>query len=311
VPKRRRNRQRPAAEVSTGQQAHDDGRGQVSPRGDDSDHGTGTRPNAPVADTAPIIPLRPNLESLSPNKSDHAGLAWQRLLLGQKSPQAPQAHHEHVRAIADIKVPQPYTDALRRWKSIIACLPGTAQRTVDASGPLAVGLGAASPIDIGCALHHTYGVPYLPGSALKGLARRVAGLSNVTADKRRELFGADDSEVAGYITFWDGWLDTETNHQSKPLRQDVITVHHRHYYESAGVTPPTDFDKPSPLPFLTVKPRAQFLISATCADPSEIGLTWAELACQLVVEGFKELGFGAKTNAGYGFGRRVGESAEN
>jgi len=39
---------------------------------------------------------------------------------------------------------------------------------------LAVGLGTEHPLENGCTLHRVYGVPYLPGSSIKGLTRNCA-----------------------------------------------------------------------------------------------------------------------------------------
>ena len=43
-------------------------------------------------------------------------------------------------------------------------------RFFQTNGRIIVGLGEKNVLETGITLHHTYGVPYIPGSALKGLA---------------------------------------------------------------------------------------------------------------------------------------------
>ncbi len=86
-----------------------------------------------------------------------------------------------VKVVAEIAVPEAYNRFYKRWekelrdlatKHFAKCFRATA------TGRLIVGLGIDGVLD-GIALHHTYGVPYLPGSALKGLTasymQRVIG----------------------------------------------------------------------------------------------------------------------------------------
>lgn len=175
------------------------------------------------------------------------------------------------------------------------------------AGRLIVGLGAKGVIESGLRLEHTWGVPVLPGSSLKGLAATTA--DQVVADeqwrKRRpstvtekrkppldfdEMFGATDDH--GEVTFHDAWWIPEGN--TVPIDPDVMTVHHSKYYQSRGVNPPapSDMDSPIPVPFVTVHGR--FLVVLE-------GLPeWTSAASEILKIGLAELGIGAKTNAGYG-----------
>ncbi len=58
---------------------------------------------------------------------------------------------------------------------------------VKAKTPCVLWLAAPTPLELGFCLHHTYGLPYLPGTGLKGLAR---------AAMRRSLFGVPEVELA-------------------------------------------------------------------------------------------------------------------
>ncbi|MBK8230634.1 MAG: type III-B CRISPR module RAMP protein Cmr6 [Candidatus Eisenbacteria bacterium] len=157
------------------------------------------------------------------------------------------------------------------------------------------------------ALHHTYGVPVIPGSALKGLAANYARIhldhtswhkpkkedpSDVGASYRA-LFG--DTTEAGCVIFHDAlWIpDSEDKDKDKlPLDLDVMTVHHREYYGTHGQKPPADSDDPNPVSFVTA--RGTYLIALE--GPSD----WTDAAMSILKRALAEEGIGAKTAAGYG-----------
>jgi CRISPR-associated protein Cmr6 len=168
--------------------------------------------------------------------------------------------------------------------------------------PLAIGLGNTTPLENGFTLHHTYGTPMLPGTALKGLLRRVARAHNLSADTQSILFGSEES--ASHLTYWDAWL--EPSKDAQPFQQDVVTVHHQNYYTSKGKGNetvkhvfPTDFDDPNPVSFLTVKKGTIFCIALTSTTPKADPWLW--VAAQLAKHALEYTGIGGKTNAGYGF----------
>ena len=248
------------------------------------------------------------LESLKPTAETHAGLLLQRYLTAHKpkqrdnTTQTPEEQLlEQACAIAASKV---YHAAFNRWLEQFAQqTPAGCERvcfTVQAVAPIAIGLGDASPLEVGIRLHHTYGMPLLPASALKGLCRRVARLlrhdSKLSDEAIDALFGfsRDTQAAAGAVVFYDAWYDPSSV-RGKPFHRDVITVHHPAYYGSGEVAP-TDFDDPTPVPFLVVKPGARFLCVLDAPDPA-----WARFAEQMLLWGLEHLGVGAKTNAGYGY----------
>ncbi len=196
-----------------------------------------------------------------------------------------------------------YRTAFQRWREHLQRLPNTCVFVGTAATPVAVGLGNESVLEVGLTIHHIYGVPIIPGSALKGLCRRGAlrlqKQGKLTQQQFDVLLGTsadDDNPSAGYITFWDAWYDPESV-QGKPFHRDVITVHHVDYYSKRGQDAyPTDFDDPNPVPFLVVKPGARFLFALSAPDRA-----WAEFAQNLLKWCLREMGVGAKTNAGYGY----------
>jgi len=228
---------------------------------------------------------REKLRGLNPPGS-HAGLALSKLLETHDDP-----YGGFVGKLASTTVSEIYRTAFERWKN---ALKEAVFIEATTTGPLAIGLGNASPIENGLAIHHTYGTPYLPGSALKGLMRRAADRYGLSDREKEVLFGTTNQ--AAHLVYWDGWLNPESN---PPYQKDVITVHHQSYYGSGGKDWPTDFDDPNPVSFLSVKPGTKFCIALSSA--SENSADWVVRAAEILKCGLENLGLGGKTNAGYGY----------
>jgi CRISPR-associated protein Cmr6 len=248
------------------------------------------------------------LENLKPTAETHAGLLLQRYLTAHKPKQRDNTQDTPEEMLLDqatgVKASEVYCAAFDRWlEQFVQKTPAGCARvhfTVQAAAPIAIGLGNASPLEVGIRLHHTYGMPLLPASALKGLCRRVARLlrhdSKLSDEAIDALFGfsRDTQAAAGAVVFYDAWY-VPSSAGGAPFHRDVITVHHPAYYGD-GKTPPTDFDDPTPVPFLVIKPGAQFLCVLDAPDHR-----WADFAQKMLLWGLENLGVGAKTNAGYGY----------
>ncbi|AUX19885.1 uncharacterized protein SOCEGT47_003380 [Sorangium cellulosum] len=244
----------------------------------------------------------------------HAGLLLDKMLVWPEVPddRAGQeaADKEALRALleaaASIEIPEAYPRAFARRRALLEQLVGSVERgatqvrCATATGRLVVNLGAAAARETNIALLHTWGVPYLPGSALKGLASAAAHRAGVPAwqkaDAKKEkpqgedhcaLFG--DTDESGCVVFHDAWWVPEGG--QLPLDLDTMTVHHRGYYAD-GASPPADYDEPNPVAFLTT--RGTFLIALT--GPEE----WVDAAFDWLDVGLRHDGIGAKTAAGYG-----------
>ncbi|MBX3155230.1 MAG: type III-B CRISPR module RAMP protein Cmr6 [Deltaproteobacteria bacterium] len=156
-----------------------------------------------------------------------------------------------------------------------------------------IGLGAGGVLETGIHLEHTWGVPVLPGSALKGIAAAAAHRLAEDAswhrggDSFRHLFGTTDDRAA--VIFHDAWAVPGAPRPM--LEPDVMTVHHAAYYGGKDV-PPADTDSPTPIAFVTT--TGSFLVAVE-GDPD-----WCDAALLLLRQGLAELGIGAKTTSGYG-----------
>jgi CRISPR-associated protein Cmr6 len=199
-----------------------------------------------------------------------------------------------------------YKLAFGRWKA----LTDQGQHfDLELASSLAIGLGNETPLEVGLTVHHTYGMPVIPGSALKGLCRRGAAFlraeGKITAEQFNFLFGTTKenggNDSAGFITFFDAWYDPESV-GGQPFHRDVITVHHQDYYSSKGQSAPTDFDDPNPVPFVVVRKGAKFYFAIQAPNQE-----WGVFTVNLMKWCLVNLGVGGKTNAGYGYFKSEGQ----
>lgn len=238
-----------------------------------------------------IRSVRKDLPSLESKQYSHAGLLLHRYLQKQDDERAREALLDSV--CNKVKASEAYKAAFERWKQAAAGQKLEVRLRFET--PLAIGLGNDSPIEVGFTFHHTYGMPIVPGSAMKGLCHRVARLvTGLSDDQCKDLFG--DTTISSAFVFHDAWYDPDTV-GGYPFHRDVVTTHHPDYYQTQGSKWPTDFDDPVPVPFLVVKPGAcfYFLFEMPNASPQ-----WAAFVESLLKWGGENLGIGAKTNAGYG-----------
>ncbi|NLX87353.1 MAG: type III-B CRISPR module RAMP protein Cmr6 [Clostridiales bacterium] len=172
---------------------------------------------------------------------------------------------------------------------------------------LAIGLGNASVYETSMTLHHVWGIPYLPGSSLKGLTRNWAITEEFNGDENAALkdpdfckvFGSPKSsylgEHKGEVIFFDALPVSEPT-----IEADIMNPHYSKYYSDYdGTTPPADYFDPVPVTFLTVK-EGNFKIYIGAASSSK---KYLELAYDWLKRALREHGIGAKTAAGYGYNK--------
>jgi CRISPR-associated protein Cmr6 len=155
-------------------------------------------------------------------------------------------------------------------------------------------LGAAHVLETGITLHRLFGLPIIPGSALKGAAKAYAQLVEGRTDDDPELvavFGT--TEQAGSVIFFDA-IPLEV----PKFQLDIMNPHYPNYYREQGGKPPADWESPSPVFFLTVHATPYlFAIAAR----SEQGNRLLDLAEKWLKGALADLGIGAKTSADYGY----------
>lgn len=206
----------------------------------------------------------------------------------------------------------------RQQASLKAVSNGTNSTALDAisTSPFTTGLGNEHPLENGFAFLNPYGLPYLPGSGVKGVLRQAArelasgewgethGWSDdtITLLFGKESQDGDSDHLRGALTFWDVIPQIKGDH----LTVEIMTPHQKHYYQDGQS--PHDSGQPIPIYFLTVPPGSGFkfhvqcnLILLQCQAPDLANNgQWQPLLQAAFKHAFNWLGFGAKTAAGYG-----------
>ncbi|MDR0867220.1 MAG: type III-B CRISPR module RAMP protein Cmr6 [Planctomycetota bacterium] len=243
---------------------------------------------------------------------DNAGLLLARYLVAQETSDKVKRGKLFDRACgATAKAKSVYEKAFDRWRETLeksaVANRNNLMREFTVDGRLIIGLGGENILETGLTLHHTYGVPYIPGAALKGLcahyAHSLGGDFAKESAFHRAVFG--DPTSAGRVQFHDAWIDPES--APNCLVDDVMTPHHSKYY--SGEAAPTDFDSPVPVTFLAV--TGKFLVVLTCDDTdTKRRENWIKAVWELLGAALKETGIGGKTNSGYGYGQLRGLSKD-
>lgn len=235
------------------------------------------------------VTRRGRLSAETVRPTTNAGLWLDKFIKDQEA--AGGSRSALVEEVAGISQPECYAAWFDRWRQCLEAY-GAQCREAEVTGRMVVGLGEDSVLETSIALHHTLGVPYIPGTALKGLASSFAGQqlgdewsAGTTGGAHSIMFG--DTDSAGYVTFFDAMPLPNGSR----LFPDVITVHHGEYYQ-AGTAPPADWDSPNPVSFLSAS--GKYLI-ALCG-PRE----WVTAAFAILERALRSAGVGAKTSTGYG-----------
>lgn len=177
---------------------------------------------------------------------------------------------------------------------------GGRRETYALAGRLVTGLGLEHPIENGFAWHHLLGVPYIPGSGIKGALRAWA---RETADEDAaaeidRLFGtASDGGGVGAIAVLDGLPTAPV-----PLAAEVMTPHIGDWLstERPEASPPGDWIDPVPIPFLAVEAGASFAFALLPTARARDGDLDLDLAMTWLGEALGLAGVGAKTATGFG-----------
>jgi CRISPR-associated protein Cmr6 len=232
----------------------------------------------------------------------HAGLWFDRFIEKQDRETA-DSRINLIKYVSTLSIPETYQAFYKRWeKTLKTETEGAKTRVAIVKGRMIVGLGDESVLETSITLHQTYGVPYIPGSALKGLAasyahQRLADpIWNKEGEAYNVIFGNTDN--AGYITFFDALYipDTGRPKSKQPLYPDVITVHHKEYYQGKD-NAPADWDSPTPIPFLSTTGNYLIALAAPDLGPNS---PWITKTFEILGYALKDMGIGAKTSSGYG-----------
>lgn len=194
-------------------------------------------------------------------------------------------------------------------------------------GRLAINLSDSLVQNAGICLDRHTGIPFIPGSAVKGVTRHVA-LAHLRAGDLslagfKAIFGTADADFKadgkcpGELSPYSGSVPTDERNQkggvdflsAYPIDRepqiivDISNVHRPDYYASGNVRD-LRHEKPRPNTFPVVEVGARF---AFCVVPDAIAVS-PDLVVRVrafLVEAITTHGIGAKTAAGYGWFKDV------
>ena len=233
----------------------------------------------------------------------HAGL-WLDRYIQSPDREEIKSREKLFEEVVKLPLSETYRVFYAHWEEAVKAFSGGGElHYAEAKGRLIVGMGDESVLETSIALHHTYGVPYLPGSALKGLAasyahQQLQGEWKKGGEWHKIVFG--NTEEAGFITFFDALYVPPTDGKKKEavLYRDVITVHHPDYYRGKQENAePADWDSPTPITFLST--GGKYLLALAAPDLEEKKI-WLQATFQIVEMALANVGIGGKTSSGYG-----------
>jgi CRISPR-associated protein Cmr6 len=190
-----------------------------------------------------------------------------------------------------------------RHKMLVASLGGIVIE-VKTEWRFVSGIGMSHALGNGFVWDRNLGIPYLPGSSVKGSVRAWAERwhsdNPEVWEVSKTLFGDDKNLGVGEIIVFDAYPVSVPR-----LELDVMTVHYKEYYDKKldvqkQPVPPADYLSPTPIFFLTVVPGTRYNFSLAPRIKNSTGKVSLDRAEKLLREALTTLGAGAKTAVGYG-----------
>jgi CRISPR-associated protein Cmr6 len=269
-------------------------------------------------------PLYKNAQaSLAKPDKAHAGLWFERFFNGydREWTVAADAKQTWIKSVTgkqgDVAK---LADFASRQQALVSVLQGES-RFYKTDWHFVTGMGNPHPVENGFTWHPTLAVPFLAGSAVKGLVRSWVemdedGLGETEKKARlKQWFGTEDkkdvAEQAGNFIFFDALPN-----EPPVLLCDIMTPHMGKWYEqgdTGSLNPdviPADWHEPVPVPFLAVK-KAQFVFSIAARHPeNKEHVDELKKVFEALDNALTWLGAGAKTAAGYGYMEETNQSKQ-
>lgn len=161
---------------------------------------------------------------------------------------------------------------------------------IHATAPYISGLGKQHVTETGIELHHTLGVPYIKGSAIKGMLRAWCEEAGIKERHIDLLFGTTDKDgnesTQGALVFHDVLFDNLV------VYPDIMTPHDedtRGYLKSVN-----------PISFARVEFLSDTYMIISIRSGIDKELIDLQVVGKWIIQALKEYGLGAKTAIGYG-----------
>lgn len=226
--------------------------------------------------------------------SANAGLLLQRGLSAWNK-EDKSAKENVIAHICNIPSSEFYQKAYNRWRTITSDTSRYSFITAKVVGYLYTGLGSATALETGISTHHTYGMPMLAGSSVKGAVASYAEQIGLPNDIRLVLFGGEDKEdgnqvKSGAVIWHDAWWIPDSG---KPFVEEIITTHHQNYYNNKQDIA-DEMEDPIPNQQIASQGSFYFVVEA-------VNQAWATFATNLLLQMLETQGMGSKRASGYGY----------
>lgn len=160
-----------------------------------------------------------------------------------------------------------------------------------------VGLGQESVREISMTLHWIYGIPFIPGQAIKGAVSNWIGNEKSKDENYNLIFGNEESK--GVVIF----LDSYPENWNFDINLDIINSHYNNYY--SGNKPPSDWQSPNLIQFLALEKVSFKIYLIYLKEGTKDKKIGGKTLEKWLKEALKYGGIGAKTASGYGKGELV------
>ncbi len=254
-----------------------------------------------------MLPLHCEAKGAQKGKGFHAGL-WYDRFFNQYDHDCKVGDDSKINWIKTVAGETGDTEKLQAFaerQQVLLEACGGQSLAMSTDWHFVTGMGNNHPVENGFAWHHTLGVPYLTGAAVKGMVRAWCEVwEGFNEEKIKQWFG--DTEQSGELIFFDAAPTAPVK-----LKADIMTPHYKDWYAKGDDAPmrdgsnvPADWHDPVPVPFLVVDKGAAFQFGVAKRVGSDIDLSEVVEALSAALQW---LGAGAKTAAGYG---RFGEDQQ-
>ncbi len=159
-----------------------------------------------------------------------------------------------------------------------------------------INFGSESVYETSLLFDRNYSIPFIPGSAVKGVTRHYAQyiLQEANTPMFTEIFGDDNKKESGKgkVIFFDVYPIIENDRDFIVL--DILNVHYQKYYTKRKEF--GDWMQPTPIFFLAIEKGTKFNFVLAGKNQKLV-----DKAKEYLTNAIREIGIGAKTSSGYGY----------
>ncbi len=226
------------------------------------------------------VPL-PKQKWSSINSSANMGLVFNKYFPWKKGKEMEKSDGWTNAFISEFNRQQPSQEYEQRYWKMVSELKGTLFE-LECISDLIIGMGNAHPMENGFTFDHSQGLPFIPGTTIKGIWKAAL-------NEKHKISNKEEPKQVDELIFLDA-IPREIK-----MKIDIMTPHYQPYYASNGKTPPGDWFNPIPIQFVVISKGSKFLWGIIHRSGKS-----TQDAEAMLEEWLKNYGIGGKTAVGYG-----------